>query len=52
MKLYGKQAPEVRRALINVVRLEQAAKRNEANSFKPFGFARAIEKAHGIGGGE
>ena len=24
---YGKQAPEVRRALINVVRLEQAAKR-------------------------
>lgn len=22
---------------------------NEANSFKPFGFARAIEKAHGIG---
>ncbi len=25
---------------------------NEANAFKPFGFARAIEKAHGIGGGE
>ena len=23
---------------------------NKANSFKPFGFARAIEKAHGIGG--
>ena len=23
---------------------------NEANSFKPFGFARAIEKEHGIGG--
>ena len=22
---------------------------NEANSFKPFGFARAIEKEHGIG---
>jgi len=22
---------------------------NEANAFKPFGFARAIEKAHGIG---
>lgn len=25
---------------------------NEANSFKPFGFARAIEKAHGIGESE
>ena len=35
---------------IEIMRLGVLNCCNEANAFKPFGFARAIEKAHGITG--
>jgi hypothetical protein len=44
-------APQTREPLSDaeIMRLGVLNCCNEANAFKPFGFARAIEKAHGIG---